>query len=365
MSLISEYLTKASEKKHLAGQDINIPPMLLDNNQTSPLKTKRLKKIISIGMLFVLCVLAAGYIFIGNLSEKKTRIEQNPVTIKDIVKTQKPAISEIKQTPIVTQTLKTLIQKPVKVIESNQHKQVDKIDQVTINVSDQNSIYLKPEANKNKESGKTEFVKKQKKKGYKLYFNMGLSAQKNNNLYKAGKYYEKSLNIKGDYKKSLINLSSIYIKMGDSNKAVDILNKLHRIDPDNIKASVNLGIIYLKQKDYKKAETFLNKAIEKDPNNVNSLYNLAVLYQKIDQLNRSLVLYEKIVKIEPDNVKSLLASSSIYEERKDFIKASENYKKCLAIKKASLSDELRQKIINRIRLIQAIVAAETQSSIIK
>ena len=268
-------------------------------------------------------------------------------------------ISEPEETLITKQSSQTQLKESQKNTEHVKKPDLVKIDQLTINVGNDDGIErTTPVDNINNDQTDTRFQKKQNKAGYKLYFNLGLTAQKNKDYYKAGKYYEKSLDINPDYKKSLINLSSIYIKMGMYNKAVDLLEQLKELEPDNLKACINLGIVYLQQGNFKRAEELLKEAVEKDKNNILSLYNLAVLYQKTDQLDKALLIYEKIIKIDPDNSKSMLACSTIYEKKKEYEKAIENYKKCLATT-ANQSDEFRQKVINRIKLIQAIMVNNT------
>ncbi|MCK5311594.1 MAG: tetratricopeptide repeat protein [Desulfobacteraceae bacterium] len=355
MSLISEYLQKISKKRHSSEQTVNIPPMLFDSNQEN-LKKKKVKKIVLLGVTLLLVVSVTGLFLKPSPPAKEIKKElipvRKPVIKQESIKPKSKQETKLQSLQVDIQDLKT--QDP----KTQEAQKSIKVDQLTINIGNVDKINsVEAEEKIVNDQEDTGFQKKQNKAGYKLYFNLGLNAQQNKDYSKAEEYYKKSLNIKSDYEKSLINLSTIYVNMEAYNKAVDLLEDLYELDPDNIKASVNLGIAYLKQKNYKKAEKFLLEAVEKDQNNIISLYNLAVLYQTTDQFDKAVELYAKIVKIDPDNYKSLLACSSIYEKREEYLKAIDNYKKCLQTTKVSQSNKLRNIIINRIKLIQAIIAA--------
>ena len=363
MSLISEYLAKISIKEHPSENDVNIPPMLFDSNLKDLNKKKRVKKIIFSGIVFLLAVIVAGYFLLDrNPIEKKELVSVKKIVLKTEPIVSGPITPEVKQiskpeeTSIAKQSSQTQLKESQTNTEPVEKSDLVKIDQLTINVGNDDEIGEPPPVdNINNDQTDKEFQKKPNRAGYKQYFNLGLTAQKNKDYYKAGKYYEKSLAINPDYKKSLLNLSSIYIKTGMYNKAVDLLEQLKELEPDNLKACINLGIVYLQQGFFKRAEELLKEAVGKDKNNILSLYNLAVLYQKTDQVDKALLIYEKIIKIDPDNSKSMLACSAIYEKKKEYEKAIESYKKCLTTT-ANQSNEFRQVIISRIKLIQAIMA---------
>lgn len=360
MSLISEYLEKISKKGHSSEQSVNIPPMLFDSNQENYNKKKKVKKIVLLGMIFLFVATVTGFFLKPFPPVKEIKKNQSSMEKTELIPVLKPAITEESVKAEAKQDSELEAGPQILQSSAQNSKESITVAQLTINVGNVDKFSsLEAEENIADDQENTGFQKKQNKAGYKLYFNLGLNAQKNKDYSKAENYYKKSLNIKPDYKKSLINLSTIYINMEDFNKAIDLLEDLYESDPGNIKASVNLGIVYLKLKNYKKAEEFLSGAVGKDQNNIISLYNLAVLYQKTDQFDKAVELYKKIIKIDPDNFKSFLACSSVYEKRKEYVKAIEIYKKCLTTTKVSQSDKLRRRIINRIKLIQVIIAADT------
>ncbi len=338
MSLISEYFKEASQKEHPSGNDVSIPPMLFDNNQDC-FKKKRQRKIIFLIILLLLIVSYAGYYSLATLQQPQA---------KHIARAEKILITKPINLPL-----------PVKVVKPSEHV-LAKVEKLTINI---NKSVLPYEADfSDNYFNDTGFKENATRAGYKLYFTLGFNAQANKQYVKAKKYYEKSLDLNPDYKKSLMNLSSVYIKLNDNNKATILLEKLGRIDPDNIKVFINLGVICLKQKNFRKAEKLFKNVIRKEKNNIVSLYNLAMVYQKTGQLDKAVLTYKRIVKINPGTIKARLACSGIYEEQGQYAKAVENYKKCIKISKKkprTLNYALRQKIFGRIKLIKAIMAADT------
>ena len=365
MSLISEYLEKISNKKHSAETDVNLPPMLFDSNQENHKKKKLIKVIGVLGIASIL-IFAITAFLLGLFPFRKSPGSLDP-EIQGKISAQTPEKKQLitRTIPVQTEEQKQEIDNTEKsaVTPDQNPKPIGKADQLTINVGnvatlkddeplDQEARYREEEIKE--DQGLISFQKKQNQKtGYKLFFNMGLNSQKNNDYAKAEKYYQKSLDIKSDYKKSLINLSTIYIHVGNLDKAIELLDKLYELDPDNIKTCVNFGIVYLKQKKYEKAEAFLSKAVDKDKNNLVSLYNMAVMYQKTGQYDKALDFYNRVITTDPDNFKSLLAMSSIYEQKQEYSKAVDHYEKCLTIPKVISSEKLNQKIKNRIRVIRS------------
>jgi len=76
------------------------------------------------------------------------------------------------------------------------------------------------------------------KAGY--YNNIGMSYLDQDNLKEAKKYFELSLEAKGDFSTGLNNLGMVYEKMGNKTKAKEYFQRALDIDPNNLNAKNNL-----------------------------------------------------------------------------------------------------------------------------
>ena len=98
------------------------------------------------------------------------------------------------------------------------------------------------------------------------FFAQGLLHHQNNNLELAINLYNKVLKINPIHYPAYNNLGAAYQKLGLLQKAKDCYKKLIEIKPNDAIACSNLGVLFKDLNDYDKGIKSLTKAIEINPN---------------------------------------------------------------------------------------------------
>jgi len=95
-------------------------------------------------------------------------------------------------------------------------------------------------------------------------------------------------------------LSQAYLAAADYNKAENELRKTMADYPDKTILKTDLGVIFLKSGQYEAALSLLQKTDKEDRNNAYTLYNLAWIYEKTGKVQVAADLYEGLISIIPD-----------------------------------------------------------------
>ncbi|MFX1258855.1 MAG: tetratricopeptide repeat protein [Promethearchaeota archaeon] len=143
-------------------------------------------------------------------------------------------------------------------------------------------------------------------------------------------------------------LASSYKDTGEYKKAIDVYNKILRIDPNNYSALSNLGVLYIKIDSYRNAIHILEHALEiKSKNNQFSelqqifpffktpyvfkpklstedlWYYLGFAYSEIGELNKAIEAYNRTLKINSNQKYAWNRSGYIYNKLGEHDKAIE------------------------------------------
>ncbi len=211
----------------------------------------------------------------------------------------------------------------------------------------------------------------------KLYlasFYMKLAGYHRNNqdLERAKKFYEKTINILPKYVYALIELGATYVNLNQPREAITYLRKALDVDPKNTHALFSLGVRYynigethrsrpdyelaLKEfesvqalkPDYpkilirlgkthvklgnkKKALEYLEKASEKNPDDPEANLNLAEVYLDFDDNQKALEHAQRVLEIKKDFPGAHRILGRIYQILGDSVRAIENYQKALEL----------------------------------
>lgn len=88
------------------------------------------------------------------------------------------------------------------------------------------------------------------------------SPRASNAHYSVECYFDRAIRFKPDDGMVLMIYGIYLSKLGNSDRAIEQLNKALRLQPDNANINYNLGLIYFQKKDYEPAKTYAKKAYE-------------------------------------------------------------------------------------------------------
>ncbi len=104
-------------------------------------------------------------------------------------------------------------------------------------------------------------------------------------------------------RKNYYEISDLYIRAKDVDKAVTIIDKLKLITDNNNEIELELykSQIYFRTGDYDKAIEVLNNILKKVPNHIKSLEKKAMAYRLKNDNDKAKKIYEQLLKIDADN----------------------------------------------------------------
>jgi len=117
----------------------------------------------------------------------------------------------------------------------------------------------------------------------------------------------KSIKYKPDYYEAYINLAKTYEIIGQSDKALVLLEEAVQQQP-YLELVYEIGRLYYNQKDFNKAILNFKQVLQTQPNHANALYSMGLAYQQQGNNELALEQFEKVLKLNPENetVKGLI-----------------------------------------------------------
>ena len=169
-------------------------------------------------------------------------------------------------------------------------------------------------------------------KGYKAYIKNGYSdadifsnyaliCEAKGEVNKAVKLYERSiLNFPGHIF-SKINLSFLYYKLDDLEKAELLIEEAIKLKPELANGYCIRGLIQKSKNKFLQSKLSLEKAIEIDPNYVDAYINLGLLNKDYNNYNDAENYYLKALEINNKSAIAHLNLGACYKEKQDLDKA--------------------------------------------
>jgi tetratricopeptide (TPR) repeat protein len=105
-----------------------------------------------------------------------------------------------------------------------------------------------------------------------------LAGQTKEGALEAVRHYEKALSIDPKFVQAELKLGTVYMELGQWDKAEQALRKTIEIDPKSANAFFALGEVYLRQKKYEQAEKSLQEGLAIDANSAVAHVTLARVY---------------------------------------------------------------------------------------
>ncbi len=165
----------------------------------------------------------------------------------------------------------------------------------------------------------------------KKILNSAKLAQNSGKLVHASRLYEEFLQIMPDYLPVLSNLGTIYVELGNFDKAEKLLKRAAQIDNKNIYILYNLARLYHIKEKYKEAKQLYEKIVKHNPNFGHAWNNLGLIFKALGKLPEAITAFKKATKLLPNYAPSFNNLAVAFEEANHFYEAEKNFKKAIEI----------------------------------
>ena len=149
----------------------------------------------------------------------------------------------------------------------------------------------------------------------------------------AEQYLIKVINLKPNFLMAYQNLFNLYCKTNRPIKAESILYKCFELDPNNLLTISNLGRFLLEKGKFKEAKKYINKAINLKPDFWIAYNNLATLEVSVGNLIEAEKNYQKVIELNPRNFETYAYLGEIKIDLNRINEAESLFLKSLEIKK--------------------------------
>ncbi len=134
------------------------------------------------------------------------------------------------------------------------------------------------------------------------YYNLGLIHTQNAAFDRGETFFKKALEINPRHPASLNNLAYIYIKKDeDFKKGISLIEKAVSIAPDNVVFRDSLGWAYRNRGQKEKALDILQNAHEMEPENTSVLEHIACVLEDMNRYAEAVTWWEKLLTHQSDN----------------------------------------------------------------
>ncbi|MFO7447883.1 MAG: tetratricopeptide repeat protein [Ignavibacteriaceae bacterium] len=141
---------------------------------------------------------------------------------------------------------------------------------------------------------------------------LGLQAGFNGNTKKQEEYYSKLASMYPNDERALSLLANLYFGQQENQKAVDLYNKILKINPDFSPVLNQLGYAQRTLENYAEAEKAFKKYTELIPDDPNPYDSYAELLLKMGRFDESIEYYNKALQQNPDFIASYIGLSANY-----------------------------------------------------
>lgn len=163
-----------------------------------------------------------------------------------------------------------------------------------------------------------------------------------------------------DYR-SLNTLAFLRAKETKYERAVELWSEVKELNPDILSVYLYPGIAYIKMGEVESAVLVLNEGLLKFPTNPNLHYNLGVAYHYMDEVALAEDEYWTAHKLDPQHPQTVYNLALIYQSRDDDEKAKELWQKYLDI--ASDTPSERRYVERAIEFLNDIIYEDIEDDI--
>lgn len=234
-----------------------------------------------------------------------------------------------------TMALTNLVQSAVNVLDNDQKKAFQKLEEETKNSPDKKAAF-------DKIVNMWDTLQQPSVAAYYMEQAAKVSPLESNWLEAANRYYAATRFVKEAERATLLPL--LY------GKAMECYEKTLALNPKNLDARVNLASCYVEgSPDPMKGIGMLREIEKTDSNNVNLQLNFAFFSEKSGQWDKAIARFEKVLKIQPDFIEAYLHLADAYQQMGNKAKAIENLEKYITlVDDVSIKAEI-QDYINKLK----------------
>ncbi len=160
----------------------------------------------------------------------------------------------------------------------------------------------------------------------------GMISVKKNNLQKALDYFKRAVLQKPTEVSCHINLSNVYLALGQNIEALMHLHQALRIQPLHAEAYNNIGRLLYKQRRIEEAILNFEKALRIDPDYWEAHYNLAHSFALQNQINRAATHYQEVIRLFPLHPVAHFNLGLAYLDEENYIEAEKHLSTALTLK---------------------------------
>ena len=119
----------------------------------------------------------------------------------------------------------------------------------------------------------------------------------------------------------LLELAFLHDELGNDRDAIEIFNKMIKLDPDYPTSYYGLATIYDNEENYELAIAYYKKTIELDPDYEAAHFFLANIYDDLGEIELALNHYERTIFLDPEYFYAYINIGCIYESDNNNLKA--------------------------------------------
>jgi tetratricopeptide (TPR) repeat protein len=166
------------------------------------------------------------------------------------------------------------------------------------------------------------------------FYNLGLAYQSLEQLENAAQAYEQFVKINpGPAWTGLNQLGSIYMKLGQYDKAIVAFEEVVEANAQDLKATYSLAYSYDMSGQYDKAAVLYKSLIQLNPKDAESYYNMLFrLYDKAGDYENAVAISQEIVNIAPENAQNHYNQGYAYLKKEDLGNALAAFQKAVELK---------------------------------
>ena len=127
-------------------------------------------------------------------------------------------------------------------------------------------------------------------------------------------------------------LATAHFLRQDYAAAVMHFERVTRLDPRRGATWINLGAVYNRMGNYQKAAEVLRRAVQIEKKSSVAYYNLGIAYKHLKQWALAVPAYREAIRLEPRMADAYLNLGNVYTAMNNFSQAASSYKKALGIK---------------------------------
>lgn len=162
---------------------------------------------------------------------------------------------------------------------------------------------------------------------------MDAGTEPQENLARAIEHYEKALAARPDADEVGLALGRLYFYRGETEKALETLQRYRVQNPDSAEAHFWLAKVHLSLQNLDAAEASLREALSQMPYNYESLLMLASIQEMREQYDLATETCEKALAVSQDSAEVRYALARLALKRGDFARAAREYQSLLNLMK--------------------------------